>query len=92
MKELTQILNKLKNIEQNQDKNWLAQLTEQSGVLLTTHDIANLTGLSYDYTYKKIVSQPDFPRPITVGEAKDKQNRRWVSGKVIAHLKSINRI
>ena len=66
----------------------LLGLTEQSALLLTTQDVALLFGLSYDYTYKHIVSHPDFPRPVRRidGKIRKREERRWIAGDIIRDL------
>lgn len=90
MSETAAILEKLERIEQTQQKSWLASLTEKSAVLLNTEQIAELCGRSYDYTYKHIVADPDFPRPSAIGTGgkRGKSSRRWVAGEVIRYIKS----
>jgi predicted DNA-binding transcriptional regulator AlpA len=45
--------------------------------------IATYTSRSAGFAYS-IVNEPDFPRPITLGE----RNRRWLKGEVVSYFKS----
>lgn len=84
---LTAIMAKLENIEAAAKKNHLAALTPESNVLLTTQDIADLMNLSYQHTYREIVSHPDFPRPVSLTDKRKKQeSRRWIAGDVIKYI------
>lgn len=91
--ELNQILQKLEQIETTQHKSWLSSLTEESAVMLTITDIAEMTGYGYDHVYKHIVARPDFPQPVGLGQPlkrPQKQNRRWLAGAVVRYFRNIN--
>lgn len=86
---LTAIMAKLENIESAAKKNHLAALTAESNILLSTQDIADLMHLSYQHTYREIVSHPDFPKPVSLTDRRKKQeSRRWIAGDVIKYIHS----
>lgn len=93
--DIKRILQKLDDIEKNSQKTWMASLTEQSALMIDTHEIAVILSRSYDYTYKYVVSLPDFPKPSKLGDDIKKHqssigrpSRRWISGEVIQYLRS----
>lgn len=83
------IMQKLETLETAAKKSHLAGLTKESSILLNTQDIADLMGLSYQHTYREIVSHPDFPKPVSLTDRRKKQeSRRWIAGDVIKYIHS----
>lgn len=67
----------------------ITMANEQSNYLFSIQDIADYIGLSYDYVYKTVITQPDFPPPVRInGKISKGQSRRWQAKDIVRHFQS----
>lgn len=71
----------------------LAQLKDDSPILLSIEDVSIMLNRSYNYTSRNIVTLPDFPMPVSL-EKGSCESKRFKAGDVIkwqrAFLRKIN--
>lgn len=67
----------------------ITMANEQSNYLFSIRDIADYVGLSYDYVYKTVITQPDFPPPVRInGKVSKGQSRRWRAKDIVCYFKT----
>lgn len=71
----------------------LAQLKEDSPVLLSIEDISIMINRSYNYTSRHIITRQDFPSPVSLEKGAN-ESKRYKAGDVIkwqkAYLRRVN--
>lgn len=63
----------------------LAQLTENSSMLLSFEDIAQMTGYKPSHIQKNISKSPSFPKEVAFGE--QGKNKRYLAGDIVRWIK-----
>lgn len=61
----------------------LANLTEDSVLLLTIDDIAIMANRNRSIIDKKIVKSPSFPKPVTIDPDNQNPRPRYIAGEVV---------
>lgn len=71
----------------------LAQLKEDSPILLSIEDVSIMINRSYNYTSRHIITRQDFPSPVSL-EKGSNESKRYKAGDVIkwqkAYLRRVN--